>query len=479
MGRRAGRRAAAAGSYLRLRALRSREERSGGEPGCLRRARGPPPAPAAPHTGASTGPAPGRLRGTPRPAARCDFRHGGGPGRSHGDASGAPLPLRPPSEGRGPAGPPPAAAGRRMALRNYSVHCGGRAGGPPCRLAPRPRPFHTAAPRLAGSSRREPRRRSPAMAKEGAQRAEETEQMIEKEGGKEAAEGSAAGSLRAGDAKEMRAVVLSAFGGLNKLRVSKKAMPEPQEGELKIRVKAWSSIASRPLLPPGAVEGPQPRGGRAGCGPPSGGREAGAAPRTPASRRPPLPVLAGLPCSGACLASGGAEAAGGPGRGCQPRRAARGGRAAVARTSLTCGFPPSAGAPLRAASAASCPPPPAAQVPAAPRGSTRAPRPGIGAEPRVTGTGRARGEAAGSRCGGEGAVVDFHGTSREKRGQKTGQLRSGFCCFRSEKCGCQLACGAQHLSLPLPVLAVIFLLGISYFSHRNSSLELARQRSWS
>uniref|UniRef100_A0A8B9I6B1 Vesicle amine transport 1 like n=2 Tax=Anser TaxID=8842 RepID=A0A8B9I6B1_9AVES len=76
------------------------------------------------------------------------------------------------------------------------------------------------------------------MAKEGAQRAEETEQMIEKEGGKEAAEGSSAGSLRAADTKEMRAVVLSAFGGLNKLRVSKKAMPEPQEGELKIRVKA-------------------------------------------------------------------------------------------------------------------------------------------------------------------------------------------------------------------------------------------------
>ncbi|OXB63428.1 hypothetical protein ASZ78_002409 [Callipepla squamata] len=75
------------------------------------------------------------------------------------------------------------------------------------------------------------------MAKEGAQRAEETEQMIEKEGGTEAAEG---GSLRAADTKEMRAVVLSAFGGLNKLRVSKKAMPEPQEGELKIRVKAWS-----------------------------------------------------------------------------------------------------------------------------------------------------------------------------------------------------------------------------------------------
>uniref|UniRef100_A0A8B9FSQ4 Vesicle amine transport 1 like n=1 Tax=Amazona collaria TaxID=241587 RepID=A0A8B9FSQ4_9PSIT len=76
------------------------------------------------------------------------------------------------------------------------------------------------------------------MAKEGAQRAEETEQMIQKEGGKEAGEGSAAGSLRAADTKEMRAVVLSAFGGLNKLRVSKKAMPEPQDGELKIRVKA-------------------------------------------------------------------------------------------------------------------------------------------------------------------------------------------------------------------------------------------------
>ena len=29
---------------------------------------------------------------------------------------------------------------------------------------------------------------------------------------------------------------------LNKLRVTRKAMPEPQDGELKIRVKAWSSI---------------------------------------------------------------------------------------------------------------------------------------------------------------------------------------------------------------------------------------------
>nr|KAF6319015.1 vesicle amine transport 1 like [Pipistrellus kuhlii] len=75
------------------------------------------------------------------------------------------------------------------------------------------------------------------MAKEGAEKAEETEQMIEKETGKEPAEGGG-GSHRLGDTQEMRAVVLAGFGGLNKLRVSRKAMPEPQDGELKIRVKA-------------------------------------------------------------------------------------------------------------------------------------------------------------------------------------------------------------------------------------------------
>ncbi|KAK2085482.1 hypothetical protein P7K49_036782 [Saguinus oedipus] len=101
-------------------------------------------------------------------------------------------------------------------------------------------------------NRRNPRKRSPnppapqppqpvcpapssAMAKEG--------QMIEKEAGKEPAEGGGGdGSHRLGDAQEMRAVVLAGFGGLNKLRLSRKAMPEPQDGELKIRVKAWSSI---------------------------------------------------------------------------------------------------------------------------------------------------------------------------------------------------------------------------------------------
>ena len=82
-----------------------------------------------------------------------------------------------------------------------------------------------------------------AMAKEGVEKAEETEQMIEKEAGKEPAEGGGGGgSHRLGDAQEMRAVVLAGFGGLNKLRVTRRAMPEPQDGELKIRVKAWSSI---------------------------------------------------------------------------------------------------------------------------------------------------------------------------------------------------------------------------------------------
>lgn len=72
------------------------------------------------------------------------------------------------------------------------------------------------------------------MAKEGADMTEETEYMIDKNIGKETEN-----VETSGDAKEMRAVVLAGFGGLNKLRVTKKAMPEPQEGEVKIRVKAW------------------------------------------------------------------------------------------------------------------------------------------------------------------------------------------------------------------------------------------------
>lgn len=72
------------------------------------------------------------------------------------------------------------------------------------------------------------------MAKEGADMTEETECMIDKNVAKETEN-----AEPTGDAKEMRAVILAGFGGLNKLRVTKKPMPEPQQGEVKIRVKAW------------------------------------------------------------------------------------------------------------------------------------------------------------------------------------------------------------------------------------------------
>ncbi|KAI4891422.1 hypothetical protein NFI96_026960, partial [Prochilodus magdalenae] len=57
--------------------------------------------------------------------------------------------------------------------------------------------------------------------------------MIEKNGAREPDS-----AVCAADSKEMRAVLLTGFGGLNKLKVTKKPMPEPQEGEVKIRVKA-------------------------------------------------------------------------------------------------------------------------------------------------------------------------------------------------------------------------------------------------
>lgn len=63
---------------------------------------------------------------------------------------------------------------------------------------------------------------------------EETEFMIDRSAGREAES-----AEPPGDAKEMRAVILAGFGGLNKVRVTKKAMPELQDGEVKIRVKAW------------------------------------------------------------------------------------------------------------------------------------------------------------------------------------------------------------------------------------------------
>lgn len=72
------------------------------------------------------------------------------------------------------------------------------------------------------------------MAKEGADMTEETECMINRNAGKDAESAESSG-----DAKEMRAVILTGFGGLNKLRLGKKAMPELRDGEVKIRVKAW------------------------------------------------------------------------------------------------------------------------------------------------------------------------------------------------------------------------------------------------
>ncbi|KAK8771363.1 hypothetical protein V5799_025393 [Amblyomma americanum] len=40
-------------------------------------------------------------------------------------------------------------------------------------------------------------------------------------------------------AKEMRAIVLTGFGGLKTVKVLKKPEPAAAEGELLIRVKAW------------------------------------------------------------------------------------------------------------------------------------------------------------------------------------------------------------------------------------------------
>lgn len=39
--------------------------------------------------------------------------------------------------------------------------------------------------------------------------------------------------------KEMRAVVLTGFGGLKSVKILKKPEPTPGEGEVLIRVKAW------------------------------------------------------------------------------------------------------------------------------------------------------------------------------------------------------------------------------------------------
>ncbi|CAK6954799.1 synaptic vesicle membrane protein VAT-1 homolog-like isoform X1 [Scomber scombrus] len=89
------------------------------------------------------------------------------------------------------------------------------------------------------------------MAKEGADMTEETEYMIDKNVGKETENVESFG-----DTKEMRAVILSGFGGLNKLRVTKKAMPEPQDGEVKIRVKACGLNFLDLMVRQGTIDSP-------------------------------------------------------------------------------------------------------------------------------------------------------------------------------------------------------------------------------
>ncbi|TWW68046.1 Synaptic vesicle membrane protein VAT-1 -like protein-like [Takifugu flavidus] len=89
------------------------------------------------------------------------------------------------------------------------------------------------------------------MAKEGADMTEETECMIDRNAGKEAEN---LDSPR--DAKEMRAVLLTAFGGLNKLRMTRKAMPELQDGEVKIRVKACGLNFLDLMVRQGTIDNP-------------------------------------------------------------------------------------------------------------------------------------------------------------------------------------------------------------------------------
>ena len=130
--------------------------------------------------------------------------------------------------------------------------------------------------------------------------------MIEKEAGKQPAEGGGGGSHRLGDAREMRAVVLAGFGGLNKLRVTRRAMPEPQDGELKIRVKACSSIRAFLAFFLSLSARSQSSGGAAGrasAGTLSGGRASLGGPRAPspalrASPAAPWPADAGEEAAG-------------------------------------------------------------------------------------------------------------------------------------------------------------------------------------
>uniref|UniRef100_A0AAQ4Q1J9 Vesicle amine transport 1-like n=1 Tax=Gasterosteus aculeatus aculeatus TaxID=481459 RepID=A0AAQ4Q1J9_GASAC len=89
------------------------------------------------------------------------------------------------------------------------------------------------------------------MAKERAGMTEETQYMMDRIVTKEPEN-----VPTSGDAKEMRAVVLAGFGGLNKLRVTKKPMPEPQDGEVKIRVKACGLNFLDLMVRQGTIDNP-------------------------------------------------------------------------------------------------------------------------------------------------------------------------------------------------------------------------------
>ncbi|XP_044059073.1 synaptic vesicle membrane protein VAT-1 homolog-like [Siniperca chuatsi] len=86
---------------------------------------------------------------------------------------------------------------------------------------------------------------------EGTDMTEETEYMIDKNVGKETENVESSG-----DAKEMRAVILAGFGGLNKLRVTKKTMPELQDGEVMIRVKACGLNFLDLMVRQGTIDNP-------------------------------------------------------------------------------------------------------------------------------------------------------------------------------------------------------------------------------
>lgn len=49
--------------------------------------------------------------------------------------------------------------------------------------------------------------------------------------------------------KEMKAVVLTSFGGLKAVKIQNKPEPTPGEGEVLIRVKAWYVFCNRYFIP--------------------------------------------------------------------------------------------------------------------------------------------------------------------------------------------------------------------------------------